>query len=136
MNTTSASTAKQSALEAYRRDVVLLPLPWLALNLLLGALVAVGIRWLAWVSVEGSSAARPIDYVAAIRPMFEAEEMLRGFGGGAVLIALVYVLTRVLFRKRSADHRGALFLVGLMAMVVGGGFAFLPSAYFGPWAVA
>lgn len=112
---------KNNPLGSYQpRDVVQVPYLWILWSIAYGASCAVGLRWLAVLTTPKFPAAvSDIDWAVLFQPMFSWSQALEGTGLGCLFAFGLWLIARVVFRRRSSEHRNALFLFGLMCAVVG-----------------
>ena len=112
---------KQDSLGLYQpRDVVQVPYLWFAWSLIYGALVMIGLRYLAVKTTPKlPEAFADIDWDVVFQPMFSWTRALEGTGVACMFAFGLWLTARIVFRGRSADHRMALFMLGLVGSMVG-----------------
>lgn len=112
---------KNNSLGLYQpRDVVHVPHLWTLWSIVYGALCALGLRWLAVMTTPKLPAAvADFDWAVMFQPMFSWSQALEGTGLACLFVFGLWLIARVVFRRRSSDHRKALLLFGLMSAVVG-----------------
>lgn len=112
---------KNNSLGLYQpRDVVHVPHLWTLWSIVYGALYALGLRWLAVKTTPKLPAAvADFDWSVMFQPMFSWSQALEGTGLGCLFAFGLWLIARVVFRRRSSEHRKALFVFGLMWAVIG-----------------
>jgi hypothetical protein len=112
---------KQDSLGFYQpRDVVQVPYLWFAWSLIYGALGMIGLRYHAVKTTPKLPAVfTEIDWDVVFKPMFSWSQALEGIGFGCMFAFGLWLTARIVFRGRSAEHRMALFMLGLMGSIVG-----------------
>lgn len=112
---------KQDVLGLYPpRDVVQVPYLWFAWSLIYGALYAIGLRFHAVITTPKLPAAFiDIDWDVVFQPMFSWTRALEGTGFACMFGFGLWLTAHIVFRRRSAEHRKALFMLGLIFTTVG-----------------
>lgn len=102
------------------RDVVHVPHLWFLWSLAYGAFWIPGLRWYAGLTTPKLPAAlADMDWDTVFQPMFSWPQALEGMGVGCLFAFGLWLTSRVVFHRRSPEHRKALFMLGLMCAALG-----------------
>ncbi len=112
---------QQIASHVGKREVVEIPLAWLAFCAVMGAVIAWLNRWYHMEFTLQGTADKPWDIdsiLAVMEPWFASPSIYQGLGAGCVVMAFLYALSALLYRSRDREERLPLFLVGAICFVI------------------